>query len=227
MKKNKKQNIIFAAIAIIIISTVIGYNYSIEQTKQKGLKFGNELQDIQEDVKQNQIEFNSKITQWQEGDLTKEMLQEYSESHFQELEEIIQMYDELVPPEVFSASVELFKLSTQSQLESDKEYIEWIKNEQESNRVRSDSLLQESFSYEMMALGEFNAAKTGVKNYDDVAEKFEAPETDFTEKVNKIWQNMKENCHAEHASIQDNTNQAELEACLSSADKWKEDHNSN
>ena len=223
MKKSRKQNIIFAIIAIIIIGGIVGYNYSVEQTKQKGLQFGNELQKIQEDVKQNQIEFNSKINQWQEGDLLKEELQEYSESHFQELGEIIQRYDELVPPELFSASVELFKLSTQSQLESDKEYMEWIKNEQEANRVRSDSLLQESFSYEMMALGEFNAAKTGVKGY-DVSGKFEAPKTDFTKKVNKIWENMKEKCHSEYGEVQETTHQEELERCLIDADKWKEEH---
>lgn len=223
MKKSKKQNIIFVAIAIMIIGAIIGYNYSAEQTKQNGLKFGIDLQNIQEDVKQNQIEFNSKITQWQEGDLTKEDLQEYSESHFQELEEIIQTYDELVPPELFSASVELFKLSTQSQLESDKEYIEWIKNEQEENRIRSDSLLQESFNYEMMALGEFNAAKTGIKGY-DVSGKFEAPKSDFTEKVNKIWENMKEKCHSEYEDVKETTDQEELEKCLITADKWKEQH---
>jgi len=57
-------------VAIIIIGAIVGYNYSAEQTRQKGFNFGNELQIIQEDVKQAQIEFDSKTTQWKEGDLT-------------------------------------------------------------------------------------------------------------------------------------------------------------
>ncbi len=224
MKKSKKQNIVLAAIAIIIIGAIVGYNYSVDQTKQKGLEFGNELQKIQGEVKQIQIEFNSKITQWQEGDLDLTKLLDYSESHFQKLEGTIGKYDKLSPPEMFSASVELFKLSTQSQLESDREFTEWIKNKQESNKIRSDSLLQESFDYEMMALAEFNAAKSGVKEYDTPG-KFEAPKTDVTDKVDKIWKNMKEKCHQEYGIEQEpKLNQKELEKCLSEADTWKIEH---
>ncbi len=66
MKKRKKQNIIFLSIAIILVGSIVGYNYSADQIKQKGFKFGNEIQQIQEEVKQSQTEFNSKITQWEE-----------------------------------------------------------------------------------------------------------------------------------------------------------------
>ena len=59
MKKNKKQNITIAAIAIIIIGAIIAYNYSAEQTKQKGFQFGNELSQIQQDVADLQIKFYS------------------------------------------------------------------------------------------------------------------------------------------------------------------------
>ena len=163
MKKSKKQNIVIASIAIIIIGVIAGYNYSVDQTKQKGLKFGNELQQIQEDVKQLQVEFNSKITQLEEGDLTQQELSEYSKTHIEKLQNAILRYDDLIPPKQFASSVELFKLSTQAQLDSDKEFIEWIKTGDDSHNIRSDSLLQESFEYEMMALGEFNAAKSGLR----------------------------------------------------------------
>jgi hypothetical protein len=221
LKKSKRQNIIIVTIAVVIIGAIVGQNYSVEQTKQKGLKFGNELQQIQEEVKQAQVEFNSNITQWQEGDLTKEELLDYAESHFKKLEDIILKYDELVPPDTFSASVDLFKMSTQSQLESDREFIEWIKSNQEPNRVRSDALLQESFDYEMMALGEFNAAKTGVKEY-DAQEKFEAPDMDLVDRVNKVWESMKDKCNSMYTNQTDNNN--ELEKCLSDADAWKKEH---
>lgn len=163
MKKSKKQNIIIASIAIIIIGAIAGYNYSYDQTRQKGLKFGNELLQIQEDVKQFQIEFHSKITQFEEGDLTQQELLEYSKTHIEKMQNAILKYDDLIPPKQFAPSVELFKLSTQAQLDSDEELIEWIKTGDESHNIRSDSLLQESFEYEMMALGEFNAAKTGLR----------------------------------------------------------------
>ena len=149
--------------ALVVVSIIIGYNYSVDQTRQKGFKFGNDLQQIQEDVKQEQIEFNSKITQWKEGDLSQQELFEYSKIHVERLETILLKYDKLVPPKQFSPSVELFKLSTQTQLDSDKELIEWIKTNDESHNIRSDSLLQESFEYEMTALGEFNAVKSGLK----------------------------------------------------------------
>jgi len=163
LKKSKKQNIIIVTIAIIIIGAIAGYNYSVDQTKQKGLKFGNELQQIQEDVKQLQTEFNSKITQQEEGDLSQQELSEYSKNHIEKLQNVILKYDDLIPPKQFASSVELFKLSTQAQLDSDKEFIEWIKTSDDSHKIRSDSLLQESFEYEMMALGEFNAAKSGLR----------------------------------------------------------------
>lgn len=163
MKKSKKQNIIIASIAIIIIGAIVGYNYSYDQTRQKGLKFGNELLQIQEDVKQFQIEFHSKITQFEEGDLTQQELLEYSKTHIEKMQNAILKYDDLIPPKQFAPSVELFKISTQAQLDSDEELIEGIKTGDESHNIRSDSLLQESFEYEMMALGEFNAAKTGLR----------------------------------------------------------------
>ena len=76
MRKAKKQNIIIVSIAIIIIGSIGSYNYSVDQTKQKGFKFGNDIQQIQERVKQIQTEFNSKITQWEEGDLSQQELED-------------------------------------------------------------------------------------------------------------------------------------------------------
>jgi hypothetical protein len=163
LKKSKKQNIIIVSIAVIIIGAIAGYNYSVDQTKQKGLKFGNELQQIQEEVKQLQTEFNSKVTQWEEEDLSQKELEEYSKTHIEKLQNTILKYDVLTPPKQFASSVELFKISTQMQLDSDKEFIEWVKTKDDSHSIRSDSLLQESFEYEMIALGEFNAAKSGLR----------------------------------------------------------------
>src|SRR3989337_428232 len=87
---------------------------------------------------------------------------EEKDAHISKMEELVSRYDILDPPEVFSSSVELFKLSTQSQLESDKEIIRWIQSGDIDAKIRSDSLMEESFGYEMAALAKFNAVKAGI-----------------------------------------------------------------
>ena len=163
MKKRKKHNIIIAGIAIVLVSGIIGYNYYIDQVKQKGLVFGNELEQIQGDVKELQTQFYSKITEWEEGDITKQELLESLEAHVSDFKDTIPRYDRLEPPEPFTTAVELFKLSSQTQLESDIQYIEWLKTGDNAYKTRSDLQLKESFDYEMAALSEFNAAKAGLK----------------------------------------------------------------
>ena len=123
MKKNKIQNITIVAIGIIIIIGIIVYNYSAEQTKQKGFQFGNDLAQIQLDVAELQTKFYSEKTQWNEGDITKEELLEYYDEHVEKFEMLILKYENLSTPELFESSVELFKISSETQLESDIEFI--------------------------------------------------------------------------------------------------------
>ncbi len=162
MKKRKKQNITLAVIATVILVSIISYNYSADQTKIKGFNFGNELQQIQDKVKKLQNDFESKTIQWQEGDLTKEQLLEFSQKNVLELEALLPKYDELTSPESFISSVDLFKLSTETQIESNKQYIKWIETGDESFKIHSDSLFQESFEYGIAALGKYKAAQTGI-----------------------------------------------------------------
>ena len=162
MSRKKRQNIILGIIAIVVIGLVITYYYSAEQTRIKGFTFGNNLQRVQEDLKKIQIDFQSEITVWEDGDISKDEFLEYSDAHISKMEELVSRYDALEPPEVFSSSVELFKLSTQSQLESDKEIIRWIQSGDMDAKIRSDSLMEESFGYEMAALAKFNAVKAGI-----------------------------------------------------------------
>ena len=146
-----------------LIILVIGYSYSAEQTRLKGFNFGNYLQAIQEDLKKIETNFLSEIAIFQEGDSSSEEFLEYSNSHISKMEELILRYDDLEPPNAFISSVEFFKLSSQSQLEADKETIQWIKNNDETSKIRSDSLMQEAFEYELAALTKFNAAKAGLE----------------------------------------------------------------
>ena len=78
---------------IIVISLVIGYNYSAEQTRLKGFNFGNYLQAIQEDLKKIETNFQSEIAIFQEGDSSTEEFSEYSNLHISKMEELILRYD--------------------------------------------------------------------------------------------------------------------------------------
>ena len=156
---SKKSTYIAIVIGIVIIGIATSYFYSIEQAKIKGESFGKQLEQIQTDLKELQTKYESDVRIWMEGDITKDELLEISDMHLQDFEALILRYDELEPPKPFMVSVNLFKLSTEKQLESDKLLKEWIKTDDDSSRIRSDSLLQESFEYEMAALSSYNAAK--------------------------------------------------------------------
>ena len=227
MKKSKKQNIVIAAVAIIIIGAIVGYNYSVAQTKQKGFQFGVELEKIQEEVKELQTKFYSEKTSWEEGDISKEELSQYFNTHLEKFNEIILKYDKLEPPELFESSVELLKLSSETQLESDSEFIKWIETGDNAAKVRSDAQFQEALEYEMLGLVEFYSAKTGVKNYEDT-EKFQAPESDLTQKVLQITDAKKSECDSEfkNESGEFDTDSAEVKwfNCINEADKWKDEH---
>ncbi len=144
-----------------MVGAIVAYNYSFEQTKQKGFKFGQELEQIQSDVKELQTQFYSMKAQWEEGDITKEELFQYYEKHLNEFKKIISKYDSLVPPETFVGATDLLKLSSETQLESDIQYIEWMKTGDESFKIRSDEQYQEALEYEMTGLVEFYTAKSG------------------------------------------------------------------
>jgi hypothetical protein len=227
LKKNKIQNITIAAIGIIIIVGIIAHNYSAEQTKQKGFQFGNELAQIQQDVTELQTKFYSEKTQWDEGDITKEELLKYYEEHVEKFESIISKYDELATPELFESSVELFKISSETQLKSDVEYIKWITTGDESAKVRSDIQIQEAYEYENLGLVEFQLAKAGIIEFDE-ADKFSPPDKVLKQKVIQISENMKNKCDSEFKNEMNEFNSDEIEVewfnCFNEAEKWKKDH---
>lgn len=216
-----------AAIGIIIIIAIIVYNYSAEQTKQKGFQFGNELAQIQQDVSELQTKFYSEKTKWDEGDITKEELLKYYEEHVDKFEDIISRYDNLSTPELFESSVELFRISSETQLKSDVEYIKWITSGDELAKVRSDTQIQEAYEYENLGLAEFQLAKAGIVEFDE-ADKFSPPDNVLKQKVIQISENMKKNCDLEFKNEINEFDSDETEIewfnCFNEAEKWKKDH---
>jgi len=159
--KKKKQTTVYAAIAVgvIIIALAIFFVYSSDQAKERGKAFGKALEFIQDDLRKLTHSFDSKVSMFKKGNIEKDMFLEFAEKHKREMEKIVLRYDNLQIPQSFTSSVELFKLSAETQLESDKYMIEWIMTDDEAAQIRSDSLLQQSFEYEMAALSKFKLAQ--------------------------------------------------------------------
>ena len=161
MKKQQRNNIIAAAIAVALISALAGHLYNMEQTRQAGFAFGNALFSIQESVKERQFEFSSMVIRLEDNEITIGEFEEFANRHADSLANIILEYDKLEPPPTFASSVELFKISSELQMESDGEYVLWLKTGDNSHKIKSDALIQDAFEYETYALAEFNKAKSG------------------------------------------------------------------
>ena len=159
-KKTEFKKLGVVVIGIILVGASIFYFYSAEQAQIRGLNFGNELQYIQDELKNEQSEFYSKVSMWKEESISKEQIMNYADKHLVKMNDIIGKYAELQMPDVFSGSVKLFKLSTETQLESDKHLINWIENGDETEKKRAEELLQASFEYELGALSSFEKAKS-------------------------------------------------------------------
>jgi len=227
LKKKKIQNIIILSVAIVIISSIIGYNYSTDITKQKGLQFGNKLSQIENELSDIQGQFYSEKTKWNEGDVSKEELIEFYKNHVNDFREIILKYDELSPPELFESSVALLKISAETQLESDLQFIQWIKTGDESAKIRSDALIQEAYEYQNLGLVEFQTAKVGIKHYVG-GEKFEEPQGVSPQKVLQVSEKMKEQCNQQFKNELGEFDSNELEIewfnCNNKTEQWKIEH---
>ena len=227
MKKKKIQNIIILSIASLIIGSIIAYNYSTDTTKQKGLQFGNELSQIENNISDIQGKFYSEKTKWVEGDISKEELLKFYEIHIIEFREEISEYDKLTPPELFQSSVTLLKISAETQLESDLQFIEWIKTGDDKAKIRSDTLIQEAYEYQNLGLVEFQTAKVGIKHYVG-GEKFEEPQGVSPQKVVLVTEKMKKQCNEqfrnELGEFDSNEKEIEWFNCNNKAKEWKIEH---
>ena len=130
MKKKNVKKYALLAVVIAVIGAIISYNYYIDQTKIRGFAFGNEIQQIQDELKELQGNYYARVTAWEEGDYTREKLLSYSEKHVSKMEDLLARYDDLDPPEPYESSVELFRLSTNSQYKSDRQLALWLESQE-------------------------------------------------------------------------------------------------
>ena len=161
-KKEAKSKITQLAIAIgiIIVILVIAINYYLDQTKLSGQRFGDQLAQIQADLKNETLNFDVHLTQFKNGHVSKDQMQKITDEHINTIQNILPRYDGLKAPDLFVPSLQLFRLSTETQIESDKSLRDWIMTGNNASKLKSDQLLQQSFQYEMNALQSYENAKS-------------------------------------------------------------------
>ena len=164
-RKAKKSKSKFPIIIIgaVIIGIIVFYFYSADQAKIRGFAFGNEIQALQEEVQNEQGQFISSIAKWNENAISDEEMIEIGNNHLETFNKLLDKYDELQPPDAFSRSVKLLKLSLEYQIESHEHRLGWIKDGDDSEMVRSQELTQLSFEAEQAGLKSFNDAKAGIE----------------------------------------------------------------
>ncbi len=146
---------------VAIVAIVILVNYYLDQTTLSGQRFGDQLAQIQADLKNETQSFDANLTQYKHGQISRDHMLQITDAHILAVKNILPRYDNLKAPELFKPSLQLFRLSTETQIESDKTLRDWIATGDNASSAKSDQLLQQSFQYEMNALQSFESAKTG------------------------------------------------------------------
>ena len=156
--KKKRRSATYAAIAVgvIIITLSIFFVYSNEQAKTRGEAFSKAIEFVQEDLRKTYHSFDSKVSMFNQDNITKDDFLKFAEKHELEMEKIIVRYDNLQTPQSFIPAVKLFKLSAETQFEADKYIIEWIRTGDDTAHIRSVSSYEQSLQYEQAGLFEFN-----------------------------------------------------------------------
>ena len=150
------------SVGVIIIALSMFFVYSGDQAKERGKAFGKAIEFVQDDLRKQTHSFDSKVSMVKQGDISKDEFLDFAEKHQNEMEKIILRYDNLQTPKLFVPAVELFKLSSETQLEADKYVMEWIRTGDETAQIRSDSFYYQSLQYEQAALLEFNLVQRQV-----------------------------------------------------------------
>jgi hypothetical protein len=161
-KKKNTSKFLTISIAIVLIGITVFYFYSADQGKIRGYAFGNEIQSLQEEVQNEQGRFISSIVKWDEDTISNDEMIRIGEKHLESFNNLLKKYDKLQPPDAFSRSVKLLKLSLEYQIESHEYRLEWIKSGNDSEWIRSQELTQLSFEAEQAGLKSFNDAKAGI-----------------------------------------------------------------
>ena len=150
---------IVIGLGVAIIAIVILINYYLDQTRITGQQFGDQLAQIQSDLKNETLVFDGHVTQFKNGQISKDQMLNITDNHIAAMQKFLPRYEKLNAPELFVPSLQLFKLSTETQIESDKALREWIVTGDNASNQKSEQLFGQSFQYEMHALQSYENAK--------------------------------------------------------------------
>ncbi|HET7337188.1 MAG TPA: hypothetical protein VFJ23_04780 [Candidatus Nitrosotalea sp.] len=145
---------------VAIVAIVILVNYYLDQTTISGQRFGDQLAQIQSDLKNETQNFDQNLTQYKHGQISKDQMLKITDAHILAVKNILPRYENLNAPDLFKPSLQLFKLSTETQIQSDETLRDWVVTGDNATSAKSDQLLQQSFQYEMNALQSYENAKT-------------------------------------------------------------------
>lgn len=160
-ESNPRKTIrIAVTVGIVIVALVIAVSYIMDQANLKGKQFGDNLAWIQSDLKNETKRFDTQLTNYEKGNMTRDEMLNITDAHITKMKDILSRYDTLDAPKAFSSSLQLFRSSTQKQLQSDELLKKWVQTGNITKRQMSDELLQQSFQDEMNALRTFHDAKS-------------------------------------------------------------------
>ena len=77
------------AVGVMIIGMSIFFVYSSEQAKMRGQAFGKTIEFVQEDLRKQTHTFDSKVSMFKDGNISKNEFLEYAKKHTDEMEKII------------------------------------------------------------------------------------------------------------------------------------------
>ena len=161
MKGRAALAVAAVAVAAAVAASVVGYSYYVDYVRAKGAAFSAEIESIQADLAAMQEGFEADASGFAAGEIAGKEFDARAEDHFESLEALLKRYDALDPPAPFAASVDLFRLSAEAQLERDREEVLWLRTGDAAHDERADRLHQDAFAYELSALAEFKEAQSG------------------------------------------------------------------
>jgi hypothetical protein len=124
-------------------------------------EFEDNLAQIQSGLANGTQNLDMYLIQYKDGKISKEQMLNMTDRHISVMQSILPQYNRLNPPELFKQSLQLFRLSTQMEIASDKALREWVVTGDNATYAKSDQLLQQSFQDETNALQSYNDALNG------------------------------------------------------------------
>ncbi|MCY3853719.1 MAG: hypothetical protein OXF28_01125 [Thaumarchaeota archaeon] len=154
VRKLINNKLMLISISIISLSIFFVYNETSHQATCESSY--NNLIKLQNQLKELQSKFDSNIKLFKNNMMNKDDVIKHSKSYGKNIENLINSYKRLdIPIEMHNSDI-LYKMSLDTQYKSNQLMIKWLNNQNDSNLIRSNYFLQNSFEYESGAITLYN-----------------------------------------------------------------------